>query len=427
MRCAQWQVPRKITTRAARACGVASIVPLNPTDILRRLLCFAAILACVVSLSARATDDTQPAASSSASAAPKESWWKLLHDPKDGHLDMSRWLLQHRGVLIVPIIVTEPAVGNGGGAAAVFFRPASQSEDSKASGERIPPNIYGFGALKTENGTNGYGLAGEFHFADDRWRYKGAVGKASVNLDFYTRGILFAPRKIGYNLDGKFSFQQVSRRLGGIPLYLSLRWIYIDLDSHLNVQSNRQFFEPKDFAQRSSGLGFVIEYDSRDNTLTPTKGILSMVDGTFYLPGAGSNNTYQSYRAHTLAYVPLAPAWILGLRADYRSVHGDTPFYQLPSIDLRGISYGRYQDTSVAMLEAELRWNMSARWAVLAFGGAGRAWGRHDDFADASNEVAKGVGLRYLLARQLGLYVGLDWAWGPGEHAHYLQVGSAWR
>ncbi len=137
-------------------------------------------------------------AQEAASSSPdKESFWQLLHDPSDHAIDMSRWLLQHKGALIVPIVITEPAVGNGGGAAAVFFRPAKQSQASKDKGEHIAPNIYGFGAAKTQNGTYGGALAGEFHFRDDQWRYKGALGKASVNLDFYTQGLVLAPRKIG--------------------------------------------------------------------------------------------------------------------------------------------------------------------------------------------------------------------------------------
>ena len=357
----------------------------------------------------------------------KETRWQLMHDPHDHAFDMSRWLLQHKGALIVPIVITEPAVGNGGGAAAVFFKPATQSQASKDRGERIPPHIYGFGAMKTRNGTYGGAAAGEFHFRDDRWRYKGAIGKASVNLDFYTQGLLLAPRKIGYNLDGIFSFQQVSRRLGDMPFYAGVRWIYIDLDSSLNVEGNRRFFKPRDFASRASGLGAVFEYDTRDNTLTPSRGVLSMLDATFYAPGIGSDNTFQSWRAHTLGYVPLGPRFVLGLRADYRTAPGDVPFYQLPSVDLRGVSYGRFQDRSVGMLEAELRWNVTRRWAAVAFGGAGRAWGRRTSFDDASTETTKGVGFRYLIARALGLYAGMDWAWSQQDHAWYIQVGSAWR
>lgn len=111
----------------------------------------------------------------------------------------------------------------------------------------------------------------------------------------------------------------------------------------------------------------------------------------------------------------------------YESVHGDVPFYRQPFIDLRGISRGRYQDESVALVEAELDWNFTPRWTALAFGGAGRAWGRKTHFGDAGTETTRGLGVRYLIARVLGLRVGLDWAWGPDDHAYYIQVGSAWR
>jgi hypothetical protein len=343
----------------------------------------------------------------------KPSWWSMFRDPKDGDPDMSQWLLKHKGALLVPIIITEPAVGNGGGVAAVFFH--------------IPPDIYGVAAFKTENGTYGYGLGGSFHFKDDTWRYAGIVGKASVNLDFYTQGLLLAPKSIGYNLDGLFSYQQVSRRLGATDLFVSARWIYMDIDSRLNLPSNDQFFQPKDFAQRASGLGLGLSYDSRDNTLTPSKGWLWRLEETSYAPAFGSDNTFQSYRAHVYGYFQLWQDWVLGTRADYRAVRGDAPFYQLPSIDLRGIAYGRYQDQNVGMLEAELRWNFAPRWAVLGFGGAGRAWGRSLDFGEAGTHTAEGVGFRYLIARALGLYVGVDWAWSEGDHAYYIQIGSAWR
>lgn len=371
-----------------------------------------------------------PLSSDAASASTddkKTSWWDNFRDPKDGSLDMSRWLLQHKGALLVPIIITEPAVGNGGGLAAVFFHAPKQSEASKESGLRIPPDIYGVAAFKTENGTWGYGLGGSFHFKDDRWRYAGVIGKTYVNLDYYTQGLLLAPRKIGYNLDGIFSYQQVSRRFGSSDLFLSARWIYMDLDSRLNLASNDQYFQPKDFAQRASGLGIGLDYDSRDNTLTPSKGWLWRLEATEYAPAFGSDNTFQSYRAHAYGYFPLGSDWVLGTRVDYRSVRGDAPFYQQPSIDLRGIAYGRYQDQNVGMLEAELRWNFHPRWALLGFGGAGKAWGRTLGFDDASTHTAEGVGFRYLISRALGLYTGLDWAWSEGDHAYYIQVGSAWR
>jgi hypothetical protein len=95
---------------------------------------------------------------------------------------------------------------------------------------------------------------------------------------------------------------------------------------------------------------------------------------------------------------------------------------------MRGIPYFRYQDENVALAEAELRWNATPRWALVGFLGAGRAWGTGGtSFGDSGTVVAKGVGLRYLIARQLGIYMGADVARGPEETAFYIQVGSAWR
>ena len=40
--------------------------------------------------------------------------------------------------------------------------------------------------------------------------------------------------------------------------------------------------------------------------------------------------------------------------------------------------------------------------------------------------VTGGTGLRYEIARDYGLHLGLDLAFGPHGAAIYVQVGSAW-
>ena len=376
---------------------------------------------------------TEPPASTETQAASTPpiddgSWLSSFQDPDDGDVDLSHWLLEHKGgFLLVPIIITEPAIGNGGGFAALFFREPSQSDESKQRGDEIPPNIYGAAAFKTSNGSDGGGVGGSFHFADDAWRYVGGLGKMSMNLDFYTADPLGETHKIGYNLDGIASFQQVSRRIGLSKTYISARWIYLDIDSRLDRESDSSFFEPKELAKRSSGAGVVAEYDTRDSTLSPSDGSLAKADATFYAPAIGSDNRFQTYGARAFGFFPFADRWTFAARIDWRAARGDTPFYQLPSIDLRGIAYGRFQNDNVGMVEAELRYRIGSRWTLLGFGGAGRDWGRRTGFSDATTEATRGVGFRYTLARRLGLDVGIDWARGPDDNAYYLQVGSAWR
>src|SRR6185369_5199250 len=77
-------------------------------------------------------------------------------DPQDGQFDMSNYLLEHRGALPVPIIITEPAVGYGGGIALTWFSESMRDVAARAqqSGGRLtPPNIYVLAGFGTENGT----------------------------------------------------------------------------------------------------------------------------------------------------------------------------------------------------------------------------------------------------------------------------------
>lgn len=353
----------------------------------------------------------------------------MFRDPDDGRFDMSRWLLDHRGFLPVPIIITDPALGNGGGLALAFFqRPHGGAAAPGTEGATVTrPNLYGAGGARTSNGSEFYGVGASLHFDDDRWRYRGGVAKASINLGYHTPGRLLPPLEIDYNVDGLVSFQQGFRRLGARDLYVGLAWIYMDMDIGFDIASDRDNFTPRELASKSSGLGLSLEYDSRDNTFSPSSGWLGMIEGNAYLPGIGSDHAFQSYRGHAYGYWPLGKAFVLGGRVDARWANGDIPFYRLPYIDLRGIGSARYQDTRAAVLETELRWNMTSRWALVGFVGAGRTWGRHNSFSDGSDEVAKGAGFRYLIARKLGMHVGVDYAWGPEDETFYIQVGSPWR
>ncbi len=394
------------------------------------------VLGCLLlwPLLASAQADADPAvpavAAAPASAPPSTGMRGMFRDSEDGRFDMSRWLLEHRGFLPVPIIITDPAVGNGGGVALAFFHKSASTAppDGEGGTPKMPtPDIYGGGAMRTENGSEAYGVGASLHFDDDRWRYRGGVAKTSFNLGFYTPGTRLPAAAIEYNVDGVMSFQQGFRRIGERDLFVGLAWIYMDMDIGFDIASDRDRFQPHELATRSSGLGLSLEYDTRDNPFTPSRGWLGMIEGNYYLPGIGSDTAFQSYRGHAYGYWPLGSRLVLGGRADARWANGDIPFYRLPYIDLRGIGSARYQDTRAAVLETELRWNLTRRWALIGFVGAGRTWGRHNSFSDGSSQVSKGAGVRYLIARQLGMHVGVDYAWGPEDDTFYIQVGSAWR
>lgn len=77
---------------------------------------------------------------------------------------------------------------------------------------------------------------------------------------------------------------------------------------------------------------------------------------------------------------------VLAGRVDGRAARGQMPFYMRPFIDMRGIPAARYQDRNTAVVEAEVRWNYTPRWAAVGVMRAGRAWGRSTSFDDAAEQ-----------------------------------------
>ena len=356
--------------------------------------------------------------------AARADFFDKFRDADDGAIDLSDYLLRHRGVLPVPIIVTEPAVGYGGGVALAYFSQSFE-ESARISQERgeavIPPDITVGVGFKTENGTWGAG-AGHMGFWDhDRWRYLGFIGRAHLDLDYFS--VSGEPR--AYQLDAKAIIQQLVRRLGDASWFAGARYTYVATESRFAAGL------PEDVPARAldtniGKLGLVIDHDSRDNIFTPNRGTFFEMEAAFARGALGSTSNYETLYARAFSWHPVGD-FVIGARGDARLSSGDVPFYAQPYVSLRGVPAVRYQDRNALMAEAEVRWNVTPRWALVGFGGLGKAYGRRQTWSEADSVKAGGAGFRYLVARKLHMYAGLDVARGPEDTAVYVQVGSAWR
>jgi hypothetical protein len=97
-------------------------------------------------------------------------------------------------------------------------------------------------------------------------------------------------------------------------------------------------FDPREFAQRSSGVGLVFEVDKRDNAFTPTRGWIAALETTAFAPAFGSDTRYELYRGKAYGYWPLAGGrFVLGSRVDARAANGEVPFYMQPFLELPGV------------------------------------------------------------------------------------------
>ncbi|SDP82528.1 hypothetical protein SAMN04488595_1328 [Ralstonia sp. 25mfcol4.1] len=343
-------------------------------------------------------------------------------DPEDGQFDASDYLLTHKGALPVPIVITEPAVGYGAGLGLLFFSESLEEARSNENGP-APPNITFVGGLLTQNGTWGAFL-GHFHTWDgDRYRYLGGLAKVDAQLDYF--GVLNQPR--AYELSGAGTVQQFLARIGDSRWYVGPRYVYFDATTTFRHGSSAPELGDISRGQRIGMGAIVIDYDSRDNFFYASRGTYAELELQFARPGLGSSDSFDLYNLRGYHWMPIGHTFVLGLRGDSRMSSGQTPFYAQPYVDLRGVQKGRYQDRNALVAEAELRWNVTPRWSVLGFSGVGKAYGHWNSFSDAQNVVSVGAGFRYLVARKLGVAVGIDVAHSKGQNAFYIQIGSAWR
>ena len=358
-------------------------------------------------------------------------------DPEDGMFDVSHWLAEKKGFFPVPIIITEPAIGYGAGAALVFLHdplagrvPDGETFDPQsknAEGKLVPPSISAVFGMYTENDT---WMAGGAHLGvwkNDNIRYIGALATGSINIKIY-RNILGNDLSINTNIEPDILYQGLKFRLNGSGFFAGVNYLLLDTNSEVGLSFIDPEFKIKS-SSRDAAVIFTLDYDSRDTIFTPGSGFNSSIEASLFRQAVGSDTDFEKYKAKVIYFTPMADTFVLGLRGNIETVDGgpdDVPFYLYPFVDLRGIPIMRYQGETVGVAETELRWNFTTRWSVLGFVGAGRTKGIAKD-DPITTVYSKGAGLRYFIARRFGAHVGFDIAKGPEDTAFYLQFGHAWR
>jgi hypothetical protein len=348
-----------------------------------------------------------------------------FRDPEDGQFDVGRFLAHPRSFLPIPLVVTEPAVGYGGGVAGLFVRPReSAGEDGFAR-----PNISMLGGIATENGTWMAFAGDSSHWYDERLQTLAAGGGGKLNLDFYGLGENRASldQPISYSLETSLVLLQGNWKLTPrSPWSVGLRYVYSQVEPQLRDAPANVPGLLDDVKIKISAPTAVLEFDSRNNLFTPTRGVYSESSYMDSLEELGATGSFQRFEQTLMGWIPISDKLILGLRGDYQWSSDGTPFFLRPYIQLRGVAAMRYQGDEMASVEAEARWQFRGRWSLVGAAGYGTAHTERELFS-ATREVWSGaVGFRYELARLFGMHAGLDVGFSEGESAIYLQVGSAW-
>jgi len=365
----------------------------------------------------------EPAAPAAAAAEASPSVSKF-RDPEGGQIDLSRFIATPRRFMPIPLVVTEPAAGYGGGLAAMFVRPR------KAAGSEgfARPNMSIVAGIATENGTWTAFAGDSSHWFDDRVQSLAAGGTGEIHLDFYGLGDASESldEPVSYALDFSLAMLQGSWKLKPkSPWSVGLRYIYAQVEPKLADEP--QFPGLADsINMKISAPAAVLEFDSRNNLFTPTRGMFAESVYMASREELGASEDFERFQQVVMGWLPLADNWTLGLRADYQWASEGTPFFLRPYIKLRGVEAMRYQGDDMASAEVEARWQVRGRWSLVGAAGYGSARTDRALYSATRDIVSGAVGFRYELARKFGMHAGMDVGFSDDTTAVYIQIGNAW-
>lgn len=186
--------------------------------------------------------------------------------------------------------------------------------------------------------------------------------------------------------------------------------------------------DPGEHPLLASGVGPSVAWDSRDSLNWPAQGSFVELKATTYQPALGSDVRYHRLLVDARRFQPLWGQHVLALRLVAQGVWGDVPFQRQPQLGgaamFRGWYTGQLRGPRLIAIEAEYRIPIGERWAVVAFGSAGRVGEHVSALSLKGTHLAGGGGLRLSVDKRDRVNIRFDLAYGDSLRP-YLQFREA--
>jgi outer membrane protein assembly factor BamA len=210
-------------------------------------------------------------------------------------------------------------------------------------------------------------------------------------------------------------------------VYLGTRYRYENIYNVHSVSKKNQTVANEIKGGISSGLGFILQYDSRDNILNPLKGSLYNFSNLYFDKKIGSDFAFARYELDVRKYYTIFKRTILAFQGLGVFNTGHPPFrmFALLGSDshMRGYYQGRFRDKHYLTAQAELRTPIWKIFGSAFFIGTGEVFNR--SFALDGLKPSYGAGLRIRVDKENNVNLRFDYAIGEHTNGFYVAFGEA--
>ena len=179
----------------------------------------------------------------------------------------------------------------------------------------------------------------------------------------------------------------------------------------------------------ASGLGLVVNWDSRDNTFASFSGGFYQLTTLLYRRAFGSSFSYDDVQIDARKFFEVFPSQVLAIQCAAEVISGTAPFQNLARYGgasiLRGYFEGQYRDNTSIALQAEYRFPVWWKFGAVAFGGIGQVANRLTQWRAAEFKFAGGVGLRFVVNSDDRVALRLDAGYAENSSGLYITATEA--
>jgi outer membrane protein assembly factor BamA len=326
------------------------------------------------------------------------------------------------GVYPLPILFYTPETGFAGGAAVLYLYRNSQSDRASSLTADI---IY------TRKKQFVSELSGDQYFQAGRYRLVTYFSWQKYPNKFFG---------IGNNTPDSSEEAYTPK-----TLYLRAA-LYRNLSSHVNVgpmvsyasvSSNET--EPGGLLAdghiagsqggRSVGLGFVANWDSRDNTFAAQSGSFCQITTVLYRHAFGSDFSYDDIQVDARTFFGTFAGHVVAVQSAGEFINGSAPFQRLAKFGgsnlMRGYLEGRFRDKNAVLVQAEYRVPVWWRFGLVGFAGAAEVADRITRFALNGLWFAGGIGFRFAFNPEERINLRCDYGVGSNSSGVYINITEA--
>ena len=180
-----------------------------------------------------------------------------------------------------------------------------------------------------------------------------------------------------------------------------------------------------------SGISISYLYDSRDNILTPSKGIFGQLTYSIHSRATGSTHNFNRWQLDARYYFKpfIKRQDVLAFQGFGFLSNGNVPFNELGQMGgdmiMRGYYQGSYRDKNLLAIQAEYRLQLLKRWGIVGFAGAGSISDAMNHFDLDNIKSSYGGGLRFKINRKENVNIRVDYGIGNGQQNVYFFIAEA--